>query len=65
MGALGWRRVEDELAWAHQEAALLSAYDCVFARKAEQSPRRAAAVRSRPGLNVRNPRLGDATTTGR
>ena len=33
MGALGRRRVEDELAWAHQEAALLAAYDHVFAER--------------------------------
>ncbi len=39
MGALGRRRVEDELAWSHQEAALLAAYDCVFALRAKAEPR--------------------------
>jgi glycosyltransferase involved in cell wall biosynthesis len=33
MGALGRRRVEEELAWEHQEAALLAAYDKVFAKR--------------------------------
>jgi glycosyltransferase involved in cell wall biosynthesis len=33
MGAAGRRRVEDHLAWSHQEAALLAAYDRVFACK--------------------------------
>jgi glycosyltransferase involved in cell wall biosynthesis len=33
MGALGRLRVEDELAWVHQEAALLAAYDRVFAKR--------------------------------
>ena len=44
MGALGRRRVEEELAWTHQETALLAAYDCVFAAKAAPSPGRAAAA---------------------
>ena len=48
MGALGRRRVEDELAWSHQEPALLAAYDRVFALL--PSP----AARRRPSGEVAN-----------
>jgi glycosyltransferase involved in cell wall biosynthesis len=41
MGALGRSRVEDELAWAHQETALLAAYDRVFAERPVSASRRA------------------------
>jgi glycosyltransferase involved in cell wall biosynthesis len=43
MGSLGRRRVEDELAWEHQEAALLAAYDCLFAGMPARAPRLALA----------------------
>jgi glycosyltransferase involved in cell wall biosynthesis len=41
MGALGRRRVETELAWSHQEAALLAAHDRVFAKRPVRARRSA------------------------
>ena len=43
MGAEGRRRVETSLAWSHQEAALLAAYDFVFAGLKARSGRLQAA----------------------
>jgi glycosyltransferase involved in cell wall biosynthesis len=43
MGREGRRRVESDLAWAHQEKALLAAYECVFAARPARTPRRLPA----------------------
>ncbi|MEH2533500.1 glycosyltransferase involved in cell wall biosynthesis [Bradyrhizobium sp. AZCC 1588] len=44
MGAFGQKRIHDELAWEHETANLLSAYERVFSLRSSSSRQRRAAV---------------------
>ena len=54
MGALGRRRIEDELAWSHQGASYLSVYEQMFGLPARRDEPRRRTLRGRRLNGVRD-----------